>query len=139
MKPQSSLLYSQEPVTCLYPEPEECSLQPNILLLPDVSILCSKLCTDLPVVSCLLDSHQNPVSNSILLHPQHMLHTSEPHWFDRHDIWHRVHITLSHTAEVIISHRWSLVKTEELPKYMNWCILECIVKKIHKNQGYKKT
>jgi len=53
MKPQSSLLYLQEPVTGLYPEPDESSLHPPILLLPDVSMLCSNLCSDLTTVSCL--------------------------------------------------------------------------------------
>ena len=43
MKLQRSLLFSQEPVTALYPEPDESSLHPPILLLPDVSILCTNL------------------------------------------------------------------------------------------------
>ena len=47
MKHQSSFLFSQQPLTGLYSELNKSSLQPPILFLPDISVLCSYLCTDL--------------------------------------------------------------------------------------------
>jgi hypothetical protein len=89
--------------------------------------------------SCLQVSYQNPVKKSILFHAWQMLNPSIPQWTDHHDIWHRVHTNLSHTAEVNILHRSFSVKTEELPKYLDGYILERIMKKIYKRHGHTKT
>jgi len=83
MKPEGSLPHSQEPVTCLYPEPDKSSplkIYFNIMFPSTRRYFKCFLSLRIP--------HKNPVRTSSLPHTCYMLRPSHSSWLDHlNNIW----------------------------------------------------
>jgi hypothetical protein len=83
METKSSLLHSQAPTTCPYPEPEQSSpCRPSHVLKIHFNIILPVMPRSSKWSSSLRSSHQNPARTSPVPHTSHMPSPSHSAWFD---------------------------------------------------------